>query len=168
MGGPGPESITHLNKLHANQPALELPAPGGVRPGVAVIEGKRCQLLLDVVAGSWRRLGFDAIDDEAFFQLVLARLVEPTSKVDSLRVLAELGVEPVHLSTVKRCLKRCAVKDYRDRIAEACFTHVWSEHGGDVSLLMYDVTTLLCRRRHNSVYADPSVMPMSGVFDGSS
>ena len=130
------------DKLHANQPALELPGERGVRPGVAVIEGKRSQLLVDVVRDSWGRLGFDAIEDEAFFQLVLARLVEPTSKLDSLRVIAELGLVPVHLSTVKRCLKRCADKGYRDKIAQACFQHVWSEQGGDVSLLLYDVTTL--------------------------
>lgn len=129
-------------KLHANQPTLELPTQRGVRPGVAVIQGKRSQLLVDVVRSSWQRLGFDVIEDAAFFQLVLARLVEPTSKVDSLRVVAELGMVPVHLSTVKRCLKRCADKGYRDRIAQACFRHVWSDHGGDVSLLCYDVTTL--------------------------
>ena len=130
------------DRLHANQPMLELPGQRGVRPGVAVIGGKRSQLLVDVVRDSWERLGFDAIEDEAFFQLVLARVVEPTSKVDSLRVIAELGLAPVHLSTVKRCLKRCADQDYRDKIAQACFQHVWSEHGGDVSLLLYDVTTL--------------------------
>ena len=130
------------DKLHANQPMLELPGERGVRPGMAVIEGKRSQLLVDVVRDSWARLGFDVVDDEAFFQLVLARLVEPTSKLDSLRVIAELGLAPVHLSTVKRSLKRCADKDYRDKIAHACFQHVWREHGGDVSLLLYDVTTL--------------------------
>ena len=130
------------DKLHANQPMLELPTQGGARPGVAVIEGKQSQLLIDVVRGAWNRLGFDVVDDEAFFQLVLARLVEPTSKLDSLRIVADLGIAPVHLSTVKRCLKRCADKDYRDRVAQACFHHVWTDHGGDVSLLMYDVTTL--------------------------
>ena len=109
------------DRLHANQPMLELPGQRGVRPGVAVIGGKRSQLLVDVVRDSWERLGFDAIEDEAFFQLVLARVVEPTSKVDSLRVIAELGLAPVHLSTVKRCLKRCADQDYRDKIAQACF-----------------------------------------------
>ncbi len=130
------------DKLHANQPMLELPTQGGARPGVAVIEGKQSQLLIDVVRGAWNRLGFDVVDDEAFFQLVLARLVEPTSKLDSLRVVAELGLGRCTLSTVKRCLKRCADKDYREKIAHACFTHVWTDHGGDVSLLMYDVTTL--------------------------
>lgn len=34
---------------------------------------------------------------------------------------------------------------------------------GGLSLLLYDVTTLLCRHRHNGVYADLSVMPMFRV-----
>lgn len=69
-------------------------------------------------------------------------------------MIAELGLEPVHLSTVKRSLKRCAGGDYRDLISQACFAHVWSQHGGDVSLLklnfasIYPVECLLrhCRR----------------------
>ncbi len=130
------------DKLHANQPTLDLPAQSGVRPGVAVIEAKSSRLLVEVVRGSWERLGFDVVDDEAFFQLVLARLVEPTSKLDSLRVIAELGLTPVHRNTFTNALRRCADKDYRDKVAHACFQHVWTDRGGDVSLLMYDVTTL--------------------------
>lgn len=61
-----------------------------------MVEGKASQLLVDVIRSSWDRLGFGAVDDEAFFQLVLARLVEPTSKLDSLRVIGELGLEPLH------------------------------------------------------------------------
>ena len=131
-------------KLHANQPALDFDDGVGGRPrdGGAVVEGKASQLLIEVIRGAWERLGFDQVKDEAFFQLVLARLVEPTSKVDSLRVITELGIEAVHLSSVKRALRRCAALDYRDQIAAACFEHVWKEHGGDVSLLLYDVTTL--------------------------
>jgi hypothetical protein len=42
-------------------------------------------------------LGFEeaAEGDAVFRQLVLARIIEPTSKLDSLRVLAEIGIEPV-------------------------------------------------------------------------
>ena len=89
-------------KLAANQPVLDFDLGAGGRPhaGTAVVEGNMSRLLVDVIRGSWDRLGFGAVDDEAFFQLVLARLVEPTSKLDSLRVLADLGLEPVHLSTV--------------------------------------------------------------------
>ena len=40
--------------------------------------------------------GFDAAagGDEVFRDLVLARIIEPTSKVDALRVLEETGVDP--------------------------------------------------------------------------
>lgn len=48
---------------------------------------------------------------------MLARLVEPTSKLDSFRLIGELGLSPVHLSTVKRYLKRCAVREHRDQVA---------------------------------------------------
>ena len=132
------------DKLAANQPELDFDTGAGGRPraGAALVEGKVSRLLVDVLRDSWRWLGFDVVADEAFFQLVLARLVEPTSKLDSLRVISELGLEPVHLSTVKRSLKRCATKDYRTLVQQACFEHVWSERGGDVSLLLYDVTTL--------------------------
>ena len=132
------------DKLAANQPELDFDTGAGGRPraGAALVEGKVSRLLVDVLRDSWRWLGFDVVADEAFFQLVLARLVEPTSKLDSLRVISELGLEPVHLSTVKRSLKRCATKDYRTLVRQACFEHVWSERGGDVSLLLYDVTTL--------------------------
>jgi len=39
-----------------------------------------------------------------FRQLVLARIIEPTSKQDSLRVLEETGIEPASYATVKRRL----------------------------------------------------------------
>lgn len=53
--------------------------------------------LWDALCRAYDTLGFDAAagGDEVFRQLVLARIVEPTSKLDALRVLAEVGVEPV-------------------------------------------------------------------------
>lgn len=131
-------------KLNAGQDRLDLGVDEQGSPvgAPAVVQTMTSRLLMDVIRASWERLGFDAIADEAFFQLVAARLVEPTSKADSLRVIAGLGVDPVHLSTVKRCLQRCGDKDYRQQVTDACFRHVWAGAGGDVSLLLYDVTTL--------------------------
>jgi hypothetical protein len=37
----------------------------------------------------YQLLGFDQLKDEIFTTLCIARIVEPTSKLDSLRVLAE-------------------------------------------------------------------------------
>lgn len=56
-----------------------------------------------MLTDAYDRLGFDTVGDEAFAQLVLARVVEPTSKADSLRVLDELGVEHVRLPGISRC-----------------------------------------------------------------
>jgi hypothetical protein len=81
---------------------------------------------------------FDALADEVFRDLVIARVVEPTSLSDIDRVLAELGRRSVSLSTRKRTLRRCADRQYRDQLAELCFTHAATH--GDISLVLYDVT----------------------------
>jgi hypothetical protein len=50
-------------------------------------------------------LGFDVVGDEVFRDLVIARVVEPTSLLDIDRVLAEMGRRSVSLSTRKRTLR---------------------------------------------------------------
>jgi hypothetical protein len=47
--------------------------------------------LLDALGRAYRILGFEDATggDEVFAQLVLARIIEPVSKLDSLRVLEE-------------------------------------------------------------------------------
>jgi hypothetical protein len=147
------------------QPALfggePAPGPRPVVPRARTLK-TASGLLYDVLAGVYADLGFDALGDEVFRDLVIARVAEPTSLLDVDRVLAEMGRVSASLSTRKRTLRRCFDGNYRDRLAELCFTHVLA--CGDISLVLYDVTTLLCRRRHKSVYADLLVMPMSGVL----
>jgi hypothetical protein len=97
-------------------------------------------LLYDALAGVYSKLGFDIVADEVFRDLVIARIVEPTSLLDADRVLAEMGRRSASLSTRKRTLRRAHAGAYRDQIAAACFTHAATN--GDVSLVLYDVTTL--------------------------
>jgi Transposase DDE domain len=97
-------------------------------------------LLYDALAEVYASLGFDAVGDEVFRDLVIARVVEPTSLLDVDRVLAELGRTSASLSTRKRTLRRARAGGYRDQIAAACFAH--ASTAGDVSLVLYDVTTL--------------------------
>jgi hypothetical protein len=135
-------------RLRPGQGALDLgldDADGvGQRP--AVITGKRSAVLWEVLTTAYDRLGFGVVGDEAFQQLVLARIVEPTSKADSVRVLAEIGVRAVALRTMFRSLKRAAAGDYRGQLAAACFTHAATS--GDVSLCLYDATTLYFEAEH--------------------
>ncbi len=131
-------------RLHEGQEALDLEIVGLEDEGVAqrpgLITSKRSALLWQVLTEAYARLGFDAIGDEAFAQLVLARIIEPTSKADSVRVLNEIGVASASLRTMFRSLQRATERDYRAQIATACFSHAMTH--GDVSLVLYDVTTL--------------------------
>ena len=93
-------------RLHEGQEALDLDVGGledaGVPERPGLITSKRSALLWEVLSGAYARLGFDAIGDEAFAQLVLARIIEPTSKADSVRVLSEVGMAPASLRTMFR------------------------------------------------------------------
>lgn len=97
-------------------------------------------LLYEALAGVYTDLGFDVLDDEVFRDLVIARVVEPTSLLDVDRVLADLGRTAASLSTRKRTLGRCQDGAYRDQVARLCFEQ--ARASGDVSLCLYDVTTL--------------------------
>ena len=131
-------------RLHEGQEALDLGLSevedAGVPDRLGLITSKRSELLWKVLTSAYARLGFDVVGDEAFEQLVLARIVEPTSKADSVRVLTELGVQAASLRTMFRSLQRAQAGDYRAQIAKACFDHAATN--GDVSLVLYDVTTL--------------------------
>lgn len=84
-------------------------------------------------------LQFDTLNDEVFKKLVIARLVEPTSKLDSIRVLQTLGVKPPSNSLIHKTLRRIIERDYRFQLSTLCLKASQPEH---LSLLLYDVTTL--------------------------
>jgi hypothetical protein len=74
-------------------------------------------------------LGFDTAcgHDEVFQALVLARVVEPVSKLDTIRVLEEIGIVPSYRTIVRR-LPGYASDEWRQR-AQACAGHVGLELG---------------------------------------
>jgi hypothetical protein len=88
-------------RLAAGQAELDLGVPG--QPGSAPlpITASRAAHLWDALCHAYDVLGFDeaAGADEVFRQLVLARIIEPTSKADSLRVLDETGVAAASYNT---------------------------------------------------------------------
>lgn len=153
-------------RLSAGQGELDLRLPGGpANQGEALpITSSRMGHLLDALSRGYDALGFSAAtgQDEVFKALVLARIIEPTSKLDSLRVLTEAGHEAPSYRTVKRRLRVYAGADdcddaadageadrtagvdaaggrWRARLARACADHIGL---GPATLLLYDVTTL--------------------------
>jgi hypothetical protein len=102
-------------RLAAGQGELELQLPGSPANGGAAlpITSSRMGHLLDALARGYHVLGFAAATgrDEVFQALVLARIIEPTSKLDSLRVLTEAGLDPPSYRTVQRRLRLYAGAD---------------------------------------------------------
>ena len=147
-------------RLSGGQQALDLDVGDTEVVGVPLeIISSRMACLWDGLCAAYVRLGLDraAGGDEVFRDLVMARIIEPTSKADSLRVLAETGVATVSYRTLTRHLPKFAAAEFGLSLSKACAAQAAL---GPTSLVLYDVITLLCRHRHNRVYADLSVMPM--------
>ena len=124
--------------------ALKVPASRGRPPVVAGggrLIGTSSVLLWETLKDAYSRLGFEELGDDAFRAMVLARLIEPTSKADTLRVLSEIGAPTPSLRTLFRSLERCGRREYRDQIARACLAYS-TRASGLAALVMYDVTTL--------------------------
>jgi hypothetical protein len=129
-------------KLAAGQGELDLGlALAGDRGGPLPITSSRMGHLLDALAHAYRVLGLDAAagGDEVFRDLVLARIIEPVSKLDSLRVLEEAGSAVVSYRTVERRLQAYAKDSHRQALSRACAAHA---RLGRASLVLYDVSTL--------------------------
>ena len=138
-------------RMQANQ--LELFTE--TKPSLRVsIKRSYSGLLWTVLQDEYRKLGFDRLDDEIFEALCIARIVEPTSKLDSLRVLADLGVDPINRNRLYRSLVKAASQDYRRQISQACFEHV---QGGGLTLVLYDVTTLYFEIQKEDEYRKPGL-----------
>ncbi len=123
--------------LIAEQPKSTVAAPV-VPPGRTV--GASSRLLYDILGHVYDWLGFDTVGDAVFRDLVIARIVEPTSKLDASRVLADLGAQLVSYKTIDRHVRKIHASGHRDIIAEKCFAYA-TDCGG-LSLILYDVTTL--------------------------
>jgi Transposase DDE domain len=115
--------------------------PAAQAGGPLPITSSRMGHLADALEHAYRVLGLDeaAGGDEVFRQLVLARIIEPSSKLDSLRVLEEAGIGGPSYATLKRRLPAYAREEWRQRLSAACAAHA---RLGPASLVLYDVSTL--------------------------
>lgn len=141
-------------KLHEGQ--LTLDVEKALRSGDADLhlEKSYSALLWDTLSGVYDKLAFDCLNDLVFKQLVLARIIEPTSKLDTIRVLSDLGLEAPSNSSIHRCLRKIIDKGYRELLSEACFKHV---KPAALRLVLYDVTTLYFEIQKEDEYRKPGL-----------
>jgi hypothetical protein len=123
-------------KLAAGQGELDLGLDTGAPGGPLPIISSRMGCLVDALSRGYEVLGLAAAagGDEVFRQLVLARIIETVSKLDSLRVLEEAGAMPARYRTVTRRLRAFAKDSWRQQISAACAEHAGL---GPASLVLY-------------------------------
>ena len=128
----------------------DAPPAGGPLP----ITSTRSAALWDALGRAYDLLGFGeaAEGDEVFRQLVLARIIEPTSKQDSLRVLEETGIEPASYATVKRRLPVYGTDAWCRSLSRRAAAHAAL---GPASLVLYDVSTLYFETDEGDGFREP-------------
>jgi hypothetical protein len=87
-----------------------------------------------------------------FRDLVLARIIEPTSQLDAARVLDEAGIAPMAYRTLKRRLPVYAQDSFRQGLAAACAAHA---RLGPASLVLFDVSTLYFETDQGDGFREP-------------
>ena len=128
-------------RLAAGQGVLELGLEAGAPGGPLPIVSSQMGCLVDALSRGYDVVGLAAATggDEVFRQLVLARIIEPVSKLDSARVLEEAGIAPAPYRTVTRRLRVFARDSWRQQISAACAARAGL---GPASLVLYDCSTL--------------------------
>ena len=109
--------------------------------GALEIVSSRMEHVWDALCRACGTLGLTVATggDEVFRDRVLAWIIEPASKLDSLRVLAEAEIGPACHATLKRRLPVHAEPSWRQRLAAACAGHAAL---GPASLVLCDVSAL--------------------------
>jgi hypothetical protein len=143
-------------KLAAGQGELDLELPRLLpeRGGPLPIRSSRMRHLWESLEHAYQVLGLGRATewDVVFRDLVLGRIIEPTSKVDAARVLEEVGVQAPAYRTLKRRLPGYAKAEFRQRLAAACARQA---ELGPATLCLYDVTTLYFETDQGDGFREP-------------
>jgi Transposase DDE domain len=154
----GSRSIEHLGSAHDETGVAALKAAAAQRLAAGQIQldlglaaraaseplpimSWKSALLWEALCRAYEVLGFNnaAGDDEVLRQLVLARIIEPTSRADSLRFVEKTGEVAVSYPTLNRRLPVFAKPSFGQVVSAFCATRV---RLGRTSLVLYDVSTL--------------------------
>lgn len=167
----GSRSIEHLGSAHdehelealkaaaaqrlaRGQDELDLGLEAVAASGPLPITATRMGHLWDALSRAYVALGFEEATggDTVFRDLVLARIIEPTSKLDSLRVLEEVGVPSASYRTITRRLGGYAEESWRQQLAASCAKRAAL---GPASLVLYDVSTLYFETHEGDGFREP-------------
>lgn len=87
-------------------------------------------------------LGLDILKDNCFKDLVIARILNPTSKLETRNYLETKLNHKYSLTEIYRGMKKASDCGYKERIEDLLFDFVKTNISSVISVLFFDVTTL--------------------------
>lgn len=102
--------------------------------------GVRYHFLYEILSRVLSLFDFETLKDKLLLDLVLARIVEPASKLRSVKLLSELFGIDYDITTVYRHLRTVAL--FKDRVEEHLVSFARQNLAFDFTFVLYDVTTL--------------------------
>jgi transposase len=96
----------------------------------------------EIVLGKlFDEIGFNAIKDDLFRHLVIARLIYPVSKLKTINYLQRYKGITLHVNDIYRYLDKLHTRQIK-QVQQISFDHTIKLVGGKLTVVFYDVTTL--------------------------
>jgi transposase len=96
----------------------------------------------EIVLGKlFDQIGFNAIEDDLFRHLVIARLIYPVSKLKTIDYLQKYKGITLQVNDIYRYLDKLHAQQIK-QVQQISFTHTLHLLGGKLTVVFYDVTTL--------------------------
>lgn len=102
----------------------------------------------------FEKIGFSSYPDEIIKDLVIARLYQPTSKLETQEILTDLFEKTYSIKTIYRHLKKSLDLGIKDHFQKALIDFSRNELKDNLKLIFYDVTTLFFESQIKSQLRD--------------
>jgi len=113
-----------------------------VRPFEITITSSKPKFLYELLSGVYGKLGLGNYPDLVIEDLVIARLYQPASKLETIEILTDSFSKDYTLKTVYRHLKKGMEKGLKDSFQQSLIDFAREDLGDSLRLIFYDVTTL--------------------------
>jgi len=112
------------------------------RPFDVAVSENRSLFVYDLLSRVYDRLGLLSYPDVVIKDLIIARLYQPASKLETIEILTDSFGKDYALKTVYRHLKKGIEKGLKESFQKALIDFTKKDLGNSLRLIFYDVTTL--------------------------
>lgn len=143
-----PEQKDHLLKeaekfiLHTTGQTNFFDLVSSVRPFEIIITQSKPKFLYDFLSAIYDKLGLSSYPDTLIKDLVIARLYQPASKLETTEILKDSFGKDYAVKTVYRHLKKGLDRGIKESFQKALIDFAKTDLEDTLKLIFYDVTTL--------------------------